>query len=109
MILNTYEKGKVKKTFRCDAYDLPFGIVEDVAKVIDLDSIGNASNADIIKMITNTALRSMDDIKVLFFDMFPEMTEDDLKQAKIYDMAVVLLDVVKYTIGKLKASFSAKN
>lgn len=109
MILKTYEKGKVKKTFTCDTYDLPFGIVEDVAKVIDLDSLGNASNADIIKMITNTALRSMDDIKVLFFDMFPEMTEDDLKQAKIYDMAVVLLDVVKYTIGKLKSSFSAKN
>lgn len=109
MVLNIYERGKIKKTFKSEAYDLPFGIVEDVASLIDVDAIGNATNAEIIKVIIDTAIKSKEDIKALFLDIFPDMTADDLKKAKLTEMAAVLHDVVTYTISETKQKIMGKN
>lgn len=99
--LNIYEKKKVVKTYEASTYDLLFGTMEDVADAIKLDDLKTGSNVEIIKMATNLVLNSMDTVKRLMLDIFDGLTEDELRNATVKEMALVLADVVRYTIAQL--------
>lgn len=101
MILNIYKKHEVVKTYEADTYDLMFGTVEDVAKAINLDSLKSGDDMEIVKMVGNLVLTSMDSVKDLLKDIFPGLTDAELKNTKVKEIAVVLIDVVKFTISEL--------
>lgn len=108
MKLNIYGKvdGKkaVVKTYEVGTYDLMFGTCEDVANVVDLDQLKTGTDAEIVKMVGSAVINSKDTIKTLLLDIFEGLTEDELKNTKIKEIAGVLVDVVKYTITQLTAN-----
>jgi len=108
MILNIYDKKQIVKTYEADAYDLMFGVLEDVAAVVKLDELKEGSDAEIIKLIGGAVLASMDTVKDLLKDIFDGVTDDELRNTRISEIAAVLLDVVKYTIKKL-GTLKSKN
>ena len=97
MKLNIYEKRKIVKTYEADAYDLPFGVIEDVADVINLDALETGSNAELIKVAGNVVLKCKNTVKDLMKDIFEGITDEELKKTKVTDVAQVLIEVVKYT------------
>ena len=97
MKLNIYEKRKVIKTFEADTYDLPFGIMEDVADMIDTDSLKDATDADVLKMVGTIAMQSMDVIKELLHDLFPDITDEDIRKTTIPEIAQLLIEIINYT------------
>lgn len=101
MKLNIYDKKKIVKTYEVDSYDLMFGVVEDVADAIDLDSLKTGSDTEIIKMAGNLVLKSMSTVKNLLKDVFDGITDEELKNVKISEIASVLVDIVKFTITQL--------
>lgn len=105
MKLNIYDKKKIVKTYTADTYDLMFGTLEDVADAINLDAIKDGSDAEIIKMAAQLALGCKDTVRDLMKDVFDGITDDELRHTTVSEIAVVLLDIVRYTLsemGKLK-------
>ncbi len=109
MILNIYDKKKIVKTYEADAYDLQFGVIEDVADVIKLDSIQTGSDVELIKMAAEVVLKCKDTVKDLMKDIFEGITDEELKKTKITEMAIVLIEVVKYTGEQLSKGLNRKN
>lgn len=109
MKLNVYEKKQVIKTYEIDAYDLMFGVLEDVADAIKLDELKTGSDVEILKMVTNVVLHSMGTIKNLMKDIFDGITDEELKHVKVTEIASVLVEVVKYTLAQLDLLPKTKN
>lgn len=109
MKLNIYEKKQIVKTYEVDTYDLMFGVLEDVADAIKLDELKTGTDVEIIKMAGNLVLNSMGTVKDLLKDIFEGITDEELKKCKVSEMAIVLVDVVKYTLDQLGKGFGGKN
>lgn len=109
MKLNIYDKKKVVKTYEVDTYDLMFGTIEDVADAVKLDELKSGSDVEIIKMVGNLVLTSMDTIKNLLKDIFDGITDEELKKTKVNEIALVIVEVVKFTINQLNLGNNSKN
>lgn len=109
MKLNIYENKQVVKTYEADTYDLMFGTLEDVANAVKLDELKSGSDVELLKMIGNLVLNSMSTVKNLMKDIFDGITDEELKNTKVSEIAVVLLDVVKFTVTQLNLLPKSKN
>lgn len=109
MELNIYKKREIVKTYTADTYDLLFGVLEDVADAVKLDEMKTGTDAEIIKIVTNLVLHSMGTVKDLLKDIFPGITDEELKNTRVSEIAQVIIDVVKYTISQLMQGFNSKN
>ena len=101
MELYVYQGKKVIKTFYEDSYDLKFGTVEDVAKAVNLDGIKTGSNEELLKMSIDLVLHSVDTVKDLLKDIFEGITDEDIRNCAVKDMALVLVEVINYTLKQL--------
>lgn len=102
MKLTIYENKKPVKTYTAEAYDLMFGTVEDIAEAMNLDNLKTGSDVEIIGLAVDLIKRNMETVKDLLKDVFDGLTDEEIKHARVRDIARVLVDVVKYTIGQLK-------
>lgn len=109
MKLRIYEKKEVVKTYEADKYDLMFGTLEDVADAVKLDELQTGTDVEIIKMVGRFVFTSMDTVKSLMKDIFEGLTDDELRNTKVSEMATVLVDVVKFTIEQLNIGAKRKN
>ena len=109
MKLNIYKKGKIEKTYEADTYDLMFGTVEDIAAAIDFDALQTGSDAEIIKMVWKAFRKSRETITDLMKDVFPGITDEELRRTKITEMARVIAEIVQYTIAQLSKGTAPKN
>lgn len=109
MKLNVYSGRQIEKTYTAETYDLMFGTIEDVANAVNLDSLKTGSDVEIIKMIGNLVMNSMGTVKDLLKDIFEGITDEEIKRAKVKEIAVVLLDVVRFTIAQLNLGNNGKN
>lgn len=109
MKLNIYEKQKVIKTYEATAYNVPFGVVEDVAGLIDMDKLNIEDELELLKTIGGIAIRSMDTIKELLHDIFPDITDEDIRKASLSEITIILVDIIKYTFDLLMRNVRGKN
>ena len=106
MKLTIYENKKPVKVYTAETYDLMFGTVEDIAEAMNLDNLRTGSDVEIIGLAVDLIKRNMATVKDLLKDIFEGLTDEEIKHARVRDIARVLLDVVKYTIGQLKSDDS---
>ena len=106
MKLTIYENKKPVKVYTAETYDLMFGTVEDIAEAMNLDNLKTGSDVEIIGLAVDLIKRNMTTVKDLLKDIFEGLTDEEIKHARVRDIARVLLDVVKYTIGQLKTGDS---
>lgn len=108
MRINIYDKKDIVKTYEADTYDLMFGTLEDVAEAVKLDELQSGTDVEIIKMVGKFVFSSMDTVKSLMKDIFEGLTDEELRNTKVSEMAAVLVDVVKFTIDQLSKGAKAK-
>ena len=101
MKLTIYNGRTAAKTYEADKYDLMFGTLEDVCKVVKLDELKEGTNAEIIKMAIGVVTESTDLVKDLMKDIFDGITDEELRHVRVKDLANVLVDIVVYTIAQL--------
>lgn len=101
MELHIYNGKKKVKTYTASEYDLCFGTVEDILNVVDLDKLSKNNNTELLKAVCGLALRSMPTVKWLLMDIFPGLTEDELRNCKIKEIARVLIDVIAFAVTQL--------
>ena len=109
MKLNIYENKKIVKTYTAETYDLMFGVVEDVAEAVDLDNLQNGTDAEILKLVMNLVFKNIKTIRGLMLDIFDGLTAEEVKNTKVKEIALVLIEVVRFTIAQLNIGASEKN
>lgn len=96
--LNIYEKKEVVKTYTADTYDVMFGTLEDMINAIDFEGIKKGTDAELILAVSKAIPRVFNIIKPLFKDIFDGLTDDEIKQCKVKEMAAVIVKLVIFTM-----------
>lgn len=109
MKLNIYDKKNIVKTYEAETYDLMFGTVEDILKLVKIDDMKTGSDVEVIKMVGSMLIGGLDDVKFLLFDIFDGLTDDELRCTKTTEVAKVIVDVVKYAIIDMNKNVNSKN
>lgn len=109
MKLNIYNKKEVVKTYVAETYDITFGTVEDLIKLIDLDNINLDNDAELIKVAGKVVMGGMDIIKPLYKDIFDGLTDEELRNTHVTELAGVLINVLMFTIEQMMKGSNAKN
>lgn len=104
MKLNIYDKKTVIKTYETSAYDLMYGTLTDVINVIKLDDIKTGSNDEIFALVLKLVTTSLDTVNDLLKDIFDGLTDEELRNTKVTEIAKVLVDVIIYTYKELGGS-----
>lgn len=96
--LNIYGADKtVEKTYSVDGYDLMFGTAEDFISVIDFDKIDDQN--ELAKMVVN----GFGKLKPLLKDVFPEITEEELKRTKVNEVIRCIIQIASSVAASLSA------
>ena len=87
--LNIYnrETKEIKKTYKVNSIDLMFGTVEDILNVVDVDKLGDQT--EVVKMI----VKGWAQLKPFLKDVFPGLTDDEIKGVKINEMIPVFMQI----------------
>ena len=101
MKLNIYNGDEIVKTYEKDSYRLRFGVVEDVARAVNLDELKEGTEAEILRMIAKLVITSLDTIKGLMMDIFPGLTNEEIRDCSVDEMAMVIFEVIEFTIKQL--------
>lgn len=103
LVLNIYNKDRsIEKTYRKQDYEVLYGPVEDLLDLLDLESV-NLENTDDMLSVLSRLLRSRTEvIHPLLFDIFEDLTAEELRRAKTVDIINVLCGVAGFSFDQLK-------
>lgn len=109
MKLDIYENKNVVKTYETDKYSLLFGTIQEFIKIINLDELKSTSEEEIGNLVLKAIPNSIDLISHLMKDVFDGLSDDELKNTKIKDIASVVIDIIKYAIQEMSIGSKTKN
>lgn len=107
--LNVYNKKEIVKTYTAETYDIMFGTVEDLIDTLNLDGLNTTDSVELVKVATNVVVNGMDVVKPLLKDMFDGLTDDELRNTKVKEVATVLIEVVKFSMQQIAKGSKGKN
>lgn len=89
--LNIYDRNtkELAKTYTVDSIDLMFGTVEDILNVVDIDKLDDQ------KALAVMIVKAWGQLKPFLKDIFPGLTDDEIKGVKVNEMIPVFLDIFK--------------
>jgi predicted CopG family antitoxin len=95
MKINIWKSQKeIEKTYTAEAYDLMYGTLQDIFEV--LDEVKDFENeSQVLKIITENR-KTLDS---LLMDIFPEMTEEDLKHIKVKELIPVFAETFAFVLS----------
>ena len=88
--LNVYKKDSkkdIEKTYRVEGYELMLGTVEDFMNIIDVEKLSN--NVEAAKML----MKCYKQLMPLLKDIFPTITDDELKRVKVNELIGTFMQV----------------
>lgn len=101
--LNIYKGKEIEKTYVCETYDVMFGTVEDLLSLIDLDKLND--NVEIAKLV----LKAFPTLKPLLKDVFPGLTDDELKRAKVKELIPLFVNIFTFAFREFGEINTQKN
>lgn len=103
--LNIYKNGEVEKTYQSDTYDILFGTVDDMLDLIDIDKLDKKDNEiEIARIIVQVVPK----LKGLLKEVFPGITEEEIKRTKIKELVPVFMNIVKFSISGINSTNEGK-
>lgn len=108
MILNIYNKNTIIKTYEAENYDIKFGVVEDVIELFDMDELQKGDDIELIRLVGKTIPKSLGSIKNLMKDIFDGLTDEELRNVKIKEMAQIIVTIIKYALNQISDGISKK-
>ena len=114
LTLNIYKaKGKytisneVERVAKAQDFELTTGVCEDIMNLVNIDMFGGGLDALSDESKQELAIGIIKDGYPMFIEIIKEIfeiTDDEAKRLKIADVAVVVLDIVKYSFSQLAKS-----
>lgn len=108
MILNIYNKNTIIKTYEAENYDIKFGVVEDVIELFDIDELKKGDDIELIKLVGKAIPKSLGSIKNLMKDIFDGLTDEELRNVKIKEMAQIIVTIIKYALNQISDGINKK-
>lgn len=98
--LNIYDEDKttIAKTYTAEGYDLMFGTLQDIFAIIDLDKINAGNETELAKM----AVRGFDQVAPILRDVFPGVTNEELRRTKTRELVPLFVDLAREAVGTLR-------
>lgn len=110
LTLKIYRNGEVEKVYTASEIDILFGTVEDLINLIDTDRLsGSRGDMDFISAVAQLLKGGFAEVKSLLKDLFPGVTDDELKRTKTKEIAQILIMVVKYSFAEMASAGNSKN
>lgn len=107
--LEIYDRRKVVKTYTAESYDIMFGTVEDLISVLDLDKIMSGDDKELVQAVAHAIPKVFNMVKPLLKDIFEGLTDEEIKHARLSDIAKCLLIIVKFSIAQITGETDSKN
>ncbi len=107
--LEIYDRRKVVKTYTAESYDIMFGTVEDLISVLDLDKIMSGDDKELVQAVAHAIPKVFNMVKPLLKDIFEGLTDEEIKHARLSDIAKCLLTIVKFSIAQITGETDSKN
>lgn len=107
--LEIYDRRKVVKTYMAESYDIMFGTVEDLISVLDLDKIMSGDDKELVQAVAHAIPKVFNMVKPLLKDIFEGLTDEEIKHARLSDIAKCLLTIVKLSIAQITGETDSKN
>ena len=87
----------VAKTYTANGYEIMYGTVEDIINALELDKItvNKLTNDDLTSIVFKALGRGVPQISLFLQDVFPGLTKEELKNAKVSEVKNVILGVVQ--------------
>lgn len=103
--LNIYDREtkQIAKTYTTDSIDLMFGTVEDILNVIDLDNLNDQ------KALAGMIVKGWAQLKPFLKDIFPGLTDDEIKGVKINEMIPVFMQIFAGISENMGVLMNGKN
>ena len=100
--LNIYKNGQVEKTYEAGEFDIMFGTVEDLIDLLDMDKLGkDTSDMEFVTAIVRVVSGGKDKLKEILKEIFPELTDEEMKRVKVKELVPLVKDIVKFSLGEL--------
>ncbi len=102
--LNIYKnQQEVEKTYTAQDYDVMYGTVEDLLDCLDLEALTNGAGTDDLISAASRLLRARADvINPLLLDIFPGLTEAELRHTKTREVLEVIVNLTGFSLDQLK-------
>lgn len=107
--LNIYKGKDVEKTYSAETYDLTFGTMEDFIEIIDLDKLTSGTQEEFATAGAKLITGGISQLKPLLLDVFPGLTEEELRRARVKDLIRIILEILKYSIMQIQGATKGKN
>ena len=103
--LNIYDREtkEIAKTYTTDSIDLMFGTVEDILNVVDLDNLNDQ------KAMAVMVVKGWKQLKPFLKDIFPGLTDEDIKGVKINEMIPVFVEILQGIVENMGILSNGKN
>lgn len=93
--LPIYRNGVVDRTYEVETFRVPYGVIQDILHLVEVDKLDDEM------AVAGMLLEAFDLIDPLLKDLFPGLTDDDLRHADFVDIGLVFTDIARYAIGRL--------
>lgn len=108
--LNIYKGRQIEKVYIANEFDIMFGTVEDLVDLIDTDRLtGEVTDTDFIGAVAVLLKGGLGRVKNLMFELFPELTEEELRRTKTREIIGILAQVLKYGFAGMAGAANSKN
>lgn len=103
LILDIYENGKIKKTYKANEFMLLTGICEDILRDVNIDKLtsGKLTNDQLGIEIIKIVAKNFPKFRPFLQDVFFGLTEDEYRHTSIKDVGKVIFQIVQYTVNDL--------
>lgn len=100
--LPIYEKNEIVKTYEVQDFVIPYGIIQDVLKIIEPEKINDTM------AVAGMVVGALNEVNDLLLDLFPGLTEEELRHADLGDVVVVITGIALYAVNKLRTGLGLK-
>lgn len=83
------------KTYTAESIDISFGTMEDIINVLDFDNLSDT------KQIGVAVLKASKQIKPFLKELFPEVTDEELRTVKTSNIIGIFKRIYKYATEEL--------
>lgn len=107
--LNIYKsQAEIEKTYTADTYDVMMGTVEDLLNALDLDALmGHKGATTAAAAAGKLVANGMDMVKPLLKDIFPGLTDEELRHTKAKEVLSVIVGLTGFSLDEIKALHAA--
>jgi hypothetical protein len=106
--LNIYNGKEITKTYTADTYEIMFGTMEDLIELIDLDGLQSSDNVELLKIAQKVVTSGLGIIKPMLKEVFDGLTDDELRNTRVKDLAIILVEIVKFSIVQISKGATGK-